>query len=183
MRVSAVSTECSVRKSAAATSRFVPAVGDQQRDATLGFGEVATGRGAAADARQLGARLLGPERGAECFEARERVFERHAGRPALLRTALRPAEREQRPRLMEWIRGSRVLRKCALEAREARVEITARCLKESPAAGEDREGPRAVDRGRPRGPTSRMASASSSSPSGSAPRAGRRARRAVPARA
>ena len=52
------------------------ALGDERRDAFLGRRERARGRGAAADPLQLGACALGPERGADPLEDRERLLER-----------------------------------------------------------------------------------------------------------
>ena len=96
MRLSAVSTECSVRKRAAATCLFELPLGDELGDAALGLGERVSRRGPAADAAELGAGLVGPEGRTEGLEARERVLEGGPGGAALLRPSLRPAEREQR---------------------------------------------------------------------------------------
>ena len=82
--------------------------------------------GAAADAGELGAGLLGPERRAEPFEASERVLERRAGGRALLRAPLRAAVSEQRPRVLERIAAASVLGQRPLERREGAFEIASR---------------------------------------------------------
>ena len=71
------------------------ALGDERGDPALGLGELAVRCSAAADARQLGARLRGPQRRAELIEACARVLERLPGGAALLRAPLRAPEREQ----------------------------------------------------------------------------------------
>ena len=122
------------------------ALGDESRDPLLGLCQLAARGRTAADARQLGARLLGPERRAEPLEACERVLERRAGGAALLRAPLRPAEGEQRPRVVERIRAASVLGERALEARERALEIAARGEQEPAAPREDRKRPGSVER-------------------------------------
>ena len=137
-----------MRKRAAATSRLVlPSATSRAIRRSASVSSPRAGR-TPADARQLGARLLGPERRAEPFEAGERVLERRAGGAALLRAPLRPAEGEQRPRVVERIRAARVLGERALEAREGAREIAPRGEQQRAAAGEDGECPGPVERAR-----------------------------------
>ena len=80
-RVNAPSTVCSVTKSAAATSRFVrPSATSAAIRCSASVSSSRDGR-AAADPRQLGSGLVGPERRADPLEARERVLERPRARP------------------------------------------------------------------------------------------------------
>src|SRR5436190_1051894 len=76
------------------------ALGDQRHDSALGLGQLAARGCAAADPPELGARLLGPKRGAEPFEDRERLPERQAGGAALLRSPLGGAECEEGARVL-----------------------------------------------------------------------------------
>ena len=124
------------------------ALGYQARDPALGLRQLAARGRAPADARQLGARLLGPERRAEPLEACECVVERRAGGAALLGASLRPAEGEQRPRVVERIRAARVLAERALEAGEGALEIAPCGEQQRTAAGEDGERPGPVERAR-----------------------------------
>ena len=102
------------------------AFGDERGDPSLGLRQLARRGRAAADPRQLGARLLGPERRAEPLEGGERLAERRARGPALLRAPLRSAEGEQRARAVKRVGRARVLGERALEAREGAVEIPPR---------------------------------------------------------
>jgi len=67
------------------------ALGDQARDPSLGLRQLAARGRPPADTRQLGARLLGPERRTEALEARACFLEGGPGKPALLRPSLRSA--------------------------------------------------------------------------------------------
>ena len=145
------------------------ALGDERRDPALGLGQLAARGRAAADARQLGARLLGPERRAEALERGERLLEGGAGGAAPLRAPLRPAEREQRARVLERIRAAGMLGERALEAREGAVEIAARREQQPATAGEDRQRP---------GPVERVARAPATSRGSRRPRRARRPRSA-----
>jgi hypothetical protein len=147
---------------------------DERGDAALGLGQVVGAR-ATADARELGACLLGPQRDAESLEASERVFERGAGGAAFLGASLGLAEREQGAGMLEGIDCSGVLGERSLEAREGAFEVASCGELEAATAAENRErpgpiqGPRArlpvfEDRFRLRELTGRI-SASSRSPS------------------
>ena len=102
-----------------------PPFGDERGNAMLAFGQLPVRRRPAADPRQLGAGLVGPERRAEPLEPRQRVLERSPGIAAALCPPLRPPEREQRPRMLERIGAAGVLGERALEARERALEVTA----------------------------------------------------------
>ena len=102
------------------------ALGDQVGDPPLTFGQLATRRSAAADARELGAGLLCPERRPDALELDQRLLERRARSAAFLRTTLRSAESEQCPRALEGIDVSRMLGERALEARERVISISVR---------------------------------------------------------
>ncbi len=95
---------------------------------------------------ELSVRLVGPQRGAQPFEDGERLFERHAGGAALLRSPLRDAERKQGARVLERILRPRVLGERALETGLGTGEIAARGVEERAATGRDRKRPRAVER-------------------------------------
>ncbi len=103
-----------------------PPFGDERGNPTLAFGQLPVRRRPAADPRQLGAGLVGPERRAEPLEADERVLERPPRVAASLRPPLRPPEREQRPCVLERIGAAGVLGEGALEAPERALEVAAR---------------------------------------------------------
>src|SRR6478609_1754695 len=94
------------------------ALGDQVSDPPLTFGQLAARRSSSADARELGAGLLCPERRTDALELDERLLERRARGAAFLRTTLRSTESEQCPRALEGIDVSRMLGERALEARK-----------------------------------------------------------------
>jgi hypothetical protein len=81
------------------------ALGYEVRDSALGFGQLVPRRRAASDARELGARLVGPERCTEAFEACKGVLERCPGGAAPFRATLGSPEREQGARVLERIRA------------------------------------------------------------------------------
>ena len=135
-----------MRKRAAATSRLVrPSATSAAIRRSASVSSPREGA-APADARQLGARLLGPERRAEPLEARERVLERRARGAALLRAPLRSAEREQRARVVERIGAPGMLGERVLEAREGTLEIAPRREQQPSTPCEDRERPGPVER-------------------------------------
>ena len=127
------STVRSERKSAAATSLFVlpSATRAAIRDSA---GVKRSRRGsAAADAAQLGARPLGPERGAEPFERRERLLERLARLATALRTPLRRAERDEGSRVLEGRVVRRRERGRSLELGYRATDVVARAGEQAAA--------------------------------------------------
>ena len=94
-------------------------LGDELGDPAFGLRQLAARRSAAADASELGASLLGPQRRTELFEACLGVLERGAGGAAPFRAPLRSPEREQRARVVERIAASCMLSDCLLEAAKA----------------------------------------------------------------
>src|SRR5512133_611953 len=78
-------------------------LGRERGDALLGFAQLVGGRTAAADAAQLGARLLRPQRGAELLEERERAVEGLARQALVLCLPVGRAEREQGAGALERI--------------------------------------------------------------------------------
>jgi hypothetical protein len=124
------------------------AFGDELRDPSLGLRQLAARGGTPTDARQLGARLLGPEPRPEPFEACESICERRAGGAALLRAPLRPPEHEQRPRVLERIRASKVFGERALEDRGGAMEIAPRGEQQGATAGKDYQCPCPSERAR-----------------------------------
>ena len=108
------------------------ALGDERGDALLGGSERAGRRRAAADPLELGAGTLGPERGADPLEDRERLLERLPRLAAALRATLCSTEREQRAAAVEreldlrmplerlLVRRERVLELARLRGEQAR---------------------------------------------------------------
>ena len=136
---------------------------DERGDAALGLGQVVGAR-ATADACELGACLLGPQRDAESLEACERVFERGAGDAAFLGASLGLAEREQGAGVLEGIGDSGVLGERSLEAREGAFEVASCGELEAATAAENRERPGPIQDLARGSQSSRIASASASSP-------------------
>ena len=140
------STVRSETNSSPATSRFELAGRRELRDPALGLGQlVAVARPAAAEARDLRARPLRPQRRTELLEHGQRRLQRHARLAPLLGTALHAPEGEQGPRPVERLRdvlvplqrlgevGERVLR-AALGRRDQ--PAAAQCRRTAPGASE-----------------------------------------------
>src|SRR6476659_7263702 len=121
------------------------ALGDQVGNPPLTFGELATRRRAAADASELGAGLLRPERRADALELDQRLLERRARGAASLRTTMRSSESKQCARALEGIDVSRMLGERAVEARERAVSVSTRREQQATASRQDRQRPRPVD--------------------------------------
>src|SRR5207248_788943 len=100
---------------------------------------------AAADALELAAGLLRPQRCAEPVEGRECALQRFARRSPLLRAPLDRALDEQRAGELERDRQTLVLAQRLLGRGERRVEITRRRAQERPAARRGRGRPRMVE--------------------------------------
>ena len=97
--------------------------------------------------RASSARVCSAQSGAPSASKRASASsKRRSGGAALLRPPLRPAEGEQRPRVVKRIRAASVLGERALEARERALEIAARREQEPAAPREDRKRPGAVER-------------------------------------
>src|SRR4026207_659591 len=110
MWVRAVSTECTVRKREAATSRFVLPSATRRairRSASVRWVPI----GARPPIRlRSGAARPAPGGPPEPLEAGQRVVEAHSRSAALLRAPLRAAEREQRARVLGRGRRARTPR-------------------------------------------------------------------------
>ena len=125
------------------------AFGDEPGYPRLGLRQPTARRCTAADPCQLGPRLLGPEGGAERFEAGECLLERRARLAAALRAPLCAAERQERAGVVERVGSSLVLGECPLEAREGVLEFSPGGVEKRAAAGENRDRPGPVHRARP----------------------------------
>ena len=156
------------------------ALGDERRDALLGRRERARRRRASADPLELAARALGPERGADPLEDRERLLERRARlAPPLQRAAARRRARAAcgrdragaRPRMPARApprtqrarrRGRRPARRGALGSARSwraprRARAGGRCPRTSRAARSPRRCARARSAPRSRSTTKRVA--------------------------
>src|SRR6478609_4951959 len=107
------------------------ALGDQVSDPPLTFGQLAARRSSSADARELGAGLLRPERCADALELYERLLERRARSTAFLGTTLRSAESKQSklasaPSVSPRAASSRPLHRARIASAHARLTPSAR---------------------------------------------------------
>src|SRR5918994_1767462 len=110
-------------------------LGRERGDPLLHLGQLLLGGAApAADPPQLGACLLRPERRAESLEDRQRLLERVAGPPLLLRLSVGRTLAEQRPGALEWVGIALELGEGTRMSLEGGVEIALRRRQQAAAA-------------------------------------------------